>query len=164
SHERRPSHPGLASRPEAHAGRDAKSPEVRIGSHAAEVLVAWVGSAARVDRAAKREALRQLDAFMADDEAGVLVSEAARPFLERRFVLSPSVGGNGTAGIVYRLVGLDQTGLGLGDRLTPFVGRDRELEQLAHGLEQSERRQGQVVAVAGEAGVGKSRLFLEVLG
>ena len=128
-----------------------------------EVLVAWVGSAARVDRAAKREALRQLDALMADAEAGVLVSEATRPFLERRFVLSPSVGGNGTAGIVYRLVGLDQTGLGLGDRLTPFVGRDRELEQLAHGLEQSERRQGQVVAVAGEAGVGKSRLFWEFI-
>src|SRR5207302_9290059 len=107
--------------------------------------------------------LRQRSAVRAGDEAGVLGSEAHRPFLERRFVLSPSVGGNGTAGIVYRLVGLDQTGRGLGDRLTPFVGRDRELEQLAHGLEQSERRQGQVVAVAGEAGVGKSRLFWEFL-
>ena len=160
---RRAAHAALAIQRAAHAGLAAESPKVRIGLHAAEVLVAWVGSAARVDRAAKREALRQLDAFMADDEAGVLVSEAARPFLERRFVLSPSVGGNGTAGIVYRLVGLDQTGLGLGDRLTPFVGRDRELEQLAHGLEQSERRQGQVVAVAGEAGVGKSRLFWEFL-
>jgi DNA-binding NtrC family response regulator/tetratricopeptide (TPR) repeat protein len=152
---RRAAHAALAIQRAAHAGLAAESPKVRIGLHAAEVLVAWVGSAARVDRAAKREALRQLDAFMADAEAGVLVSEAARPFLERRFVLSPSVGGNGTAGIVYRLVGLDQIGLGLGDRLTPFVGRDRELEQLAHGLEQSERRQGQVVGIAGEAGVGK---------
>ena len=160
---RRAAHAALAIQRAAHAFLAAESPKVRIGLHAAEVLVAWVGSAARVDRAAKREALRQLDAFMADAEAGVLVSEATRPFLERRFVLSPSVGGNGTAGIVYRLVGLDQTGLGLGDRLTPFVGRDRELEQLAHGLEQSERRQGQVVAVAGEAGVGKSRLFWEFI-
>src|SRR4029453_15735115 len=75
--------------------------------------------------------------------------------VEPRCVPPASVGGNGTAGIVCRLVGLDQTGLGLGDRLTPFVGRDRELEQLAHGLEQSEGRQGQVVGIGGEAGVGK---------
>ncbi len=162
---RRAAHAALAIQRAAAraAGHPAESPKVRIGLHAAEVLVAWVGSAARVDHAAKREALRQLDAFMADAEAGVLVSEATRPFLERRFVLSPSVGGDGAAGIVYRLVGLDQTGLGLADRLTPFVGRDRELEQLAHGLEQAKRRHGQVVAVVGEAGVGKSRLFWEFI-
>jgi tetratricopeptide (TPR) repeat protein len=100
---------------------------------------------------------------MADAEPGVLVSERTRPFLERRFVLSPSVGANGTTGTLYRLVGLDQTGLGLGDRLTPFVGRDRELAQLANALEQARRRHGQVVAVVGEAGVGKSRLFWEFI-
>jgi tetratricopeptide (TPR) repeat protein/transposase-like protein len=161
---RRAAHAALAIQRAARApGHPAESPRVRIALHVGEVLVAWVGSAARVDHAAKREALRQLAAFMADAEAGVLVSETTRPFLERRFVLSPSVSANGTAGTAYRLVGLHQTGLGLGDRLTPFVGRDRELEQLADALEQAKRRHGQVVALVGEAGVGKSRLFWEFI-
>jgi tetratricopeptide (TPR) repeat protein len=45
--------------------------------------------------------------------------------------------------------------------LTRFVGRQVELEQLREALEQAGRGQGQVVAVVGEPGVGKSRLFHE---
>src|SRR4029434_4009885 len=102
-------------------GRSVESPRARIGLHVGEVLVAGVGTAARVDHAAKRDAWRQLEAFMPDAEAGtVLVSEATRPFLERRFVLSTGTG-SGPAGTAYRLVGLEPTGLGLGARLTPFV-------------------------------------------
>ncbi len=145
-------------------GRPAVSPRVRIGLHVDEVLVAWVGTAARVDHAAKREAWRQLEAFMPDAEAGtVLASEATRPFLERRFVLSTGTAGSGHAGMAYRLVGLEPTGLGLGARLTPFVGRGRELEQFAQALEQAETGHGQVVAVVGEPGVGKSRLLWEFI-
>src|SRR5881296_841735 len=143
-------------------GRSAESPEVRVGLHVGEVLVAWVGGAARVDHAAKREAWQQLEAFMGGAEAGtVLVSEATRPFLERRFVLAPCAAVDGTAGRVYRLVGLERTGLGFGERLTPFVARGHELDQLAEALKQAQTGHGQVVAVVGEAGVGKSRLFWE---
>jgi predicted ATPase len=46
---------------------------------------------------------------------------------------------------------------------TRFVGRDTEMEQLRTALEQARRGQGQVVAVVGEPGVGKSRLFYEFL-
>jgi class 3 adenylate cyclase len=45
--------------------------------------------------------------------------------------------------------------------LTRFVGRDAELDQLRQALEQARRGHGQVVAVVGEPGVGKSRLFWE---
>src|SRR5207249_3684217 len=80
-----------------------------------EVLVARVGSAARVDRDAKREACMQLEAFMGSAEPGtVLVSEATRPFLERRFVVSPFAS-DGAAGKAYRLAGLGRTALGLGE-------------------------------------------------
>jgi tetratricopeptide (TPR) repeat protein len=41
------------------------------------------------------------------------------------------------------------------------VGRGRELEQFADALEHAREGHGQVVAVVGEAGVGKSRLLLE---
>src|SRR5262250_2504389 len=45
--------------------------------------------------------------------------------------------------------------------LTRFVGRDRELQQLAQALERAAAGHGQAVAVVGEAGLGKSRLVWE---
>ncbi|MCI0546086.1 MAG: AAA family ATPase [Candidatus Rokubacteria bacterium] len=45
--------------------------------------------------------------------------------------------------------------------LSPFIGREPELEHLAGALERAEGGRGQVVAVIGEPGVGKSRLYWE---
>src|SRR5262249_30464782 len=45
--------------------------------------------------------------------------------------------------------------------LTKFVGRSTELTQLDDALEVVRAARGQVVAVVGEPGVGKSRLFWE---
>src|SRR5712691_1053481 len=47
--------------------------------------------------------------------------------------------------------------------LTPFVGRQHELEALHQALAQAQAGHGQVVALVGEAGVGKSRLVHEVI-
>ena len=47
--------------------------------------------------------------------------------------------------------------------LTPFVGRQPELEALHQALAQAQTGHGQVVALVGEAGVGKSRLVYEVI-
>jgi len=47
--------------------------------------------------------------------------------------------------------------------LTPFVGRQAELAALHQALEQAGAGRGQVVAVIGEPGVGKSRLLSEFL-
>ena len=46
--------------------------------------------------------------------------------------------------------------------LTPFVGRQPELAALHQALVQAQAGQGQVVALVGEPGVGKSRLVYEV--
>src|SRR5262249_55417218 len=45
--------------------------------------------------------------------------------------------------------------------LTRFVGRQTELEAMRQALAQASAGHGQVVAVVGEAGVGKSRLVYE---
>jgi len=45
--------------------------------------------------------------------------------------------------------------------LTRFVGRDGEVEELRQALERAHAGSGQVVAVVGEPGVGKSRLYWE---
>jgi class 3 adenylate cyclase/tetratricopeptide (TPR) repeat protein len=46
---------------------------------------------------------------------------------------------------------------------TRFVGRDTEMDQLRAAVEQVQRGHGQTVAVVGEPGVGKSRLFYEFI-
>jgi predicted ATPase len=46
--------------------------------------------------------------------------------------------------------------------LTRFVGRDAELAQLRRAQERAGNGHGQVAAVVGEAGVGKSRLVYEL--
>src|SRR3989449_3039114 len=163
---RRAAHAALAiQKIAAHGGRSSPgSPSVRVGLHVGEVLVARVGNAARVDHAAKREAWQQLEALMVGAEPGtVLVSGASRPFLERRFVLAPFGGHDGMAGSGYRLAGLERTGLGLGEQLTPFVARDPELAQLDQALQEAQTGHGQVIGVVGEPGVGKSRLFWEFI-
>jgi tetratricopeptide (TPR) repeat protein len=45
--------------------------------------------------------------------------------------------------------------------LTQFVGRETDLDQLQQALDQARVGRGQVVAVVGEPGVGKSRLYWE---
>jgi class 3 adenylate cyclase len=47
--------------------------------------------------------------------------------------------------------------------LTRFVGRQHEIETLQQALTQAQAGHGQVVALVGEAGVGKSRLVYEVV-
>jgi predicted ATPase len=47
--------------------------------------------------------------------------------------------------------------------LTPFVGRQQELEILYQALARVQTGHGQVVALVGDAGVGKSRLVYEFL-
>ncbi len=45
--------------------------------------------------------------------------------------------------------------------LTPFVGRERELELLLDGFERAKAGKGQAFSIISEAGVGKSRLLYE---
>ncbi len=47
--------------------------------------------------------------------------------------------------------------------LTRFVGRDAEMDQLRRAAEEIRRGHGQLVAVVGEPGVGKSRLYYEFI-
>ena len=46
---------------------------------------------------------------------------------------------------------------------TPFVGREAEMREIHRAAEQAARGQGQIIAVVGEPGVGKSRLFDEFI-
>ena len=62
----------------------------------------------------------------------------------------------GTTAVQSRLQAATSRGL------SRFVGRDSEFARLLHALDQAQQGHGQVVAVVGEPGVGKSRLTLEL--
>jgi predicted ATPase len=45
--------------------------------------------------------------------------------------------------------------------LTPFVGRERELELILDGFQRAKAGRGQAFSIIAEAGLGKSRLLYE---
>jgi DNA-binding winged helix-turn-helix (wHTH) protein/tetratricopeptide (TPR) repeat protein len=75
------------------------------------------------------------------------------------------VSGDAKDELVFELVGADSARTRFQARmargLTPFVGRESELAQLDYARELASKGHGQVAAVVGEAGVGKSRLVHE---
>src|SRR5262249_4923593 len=62
----------------------------------------------------------------------------------------------------YRLTGQERRGLGLWGAMTRFVGRQEELDILQSRLATAKAGREQMVAVVGDAGVGKSRLIHEL--
>ena len=133
---------------------------VRIGVHVTTALVGLGGGPAVLDMDERRDVWSLLDGLA--EHAGIdaiLVSEPSVPFLRRRFELAPGPAGTGAA--TRLLVGLERTGLGLGARLAEFVGRRSELELLQARLASAQMRQGHVVHLIGDAGIGKSRLVHE---
>jgi class 3 adenylate cyclase len=99
----------------------------------------------------------------------IVVSGYTRGFVEGYFQLK-GLGPTIIKGVSEPVELFEVTGLGpLRTRLqaaarrglTKFVGREAELRQMRQALDSARVGRGQVVAIMGEAGVGKSRLFFE---
>jgi class 3 adenylate cyclase/predicted ATPase len=99
----------------------------------------------------------------------IAISDTVRKFVEGYFTLT-ALGPARIKGVSEPVPVFEVMGLGplrtrlqraVGRGLTKFVGRQREIEALKQALEQAKAGHGQLAAVVGEAGVGKSRLFYE---
>lgn len=99
----------------------------------------------------------------------IAVSNRTRALVERYFTFIP-LGAHEIKGVSGRVEVFEVAGLGAarthfevaaGRGLSRFVGRDRELVQLEGVLEPVFSGQGQIAAIVGDAGVGKSRLTYE---
>ncbi|HXH85002.1 MAG TPA: sigma 54-interacting transcriptional regulator [Candidatus Tectomicrobia bacterium] len=135
---------------------------LRVALHVGRFQLAVGPHGPRIEPEARRHASAILDALLARAEAGtVAVSEAAVPFLDRRFDLAPMDAPPGDGGRVYRLGGKEDAGAGGRRRISPFVGRRRNIEMLAEHLATALRGEGQFVGIAGDPGIGKSRLLAE---
>ena len=162
---RRAAHAAVAIRKAVERGRRAETTRVtaRMGIHVTQLLVGHAGRDVRLDLEGKRRAWHALEDLIGRaDPDRTIVSETAAPFLDRRFVLVPLSSPAPGDGPVYRLDGVERAGLGAGRRLTALAGRSRELEFLRDRLASAAEGRGQVVGIVGDAGIGKSRLLLEL--
>src|SRR5712692_8222462 len=144
--------------------------QIRVGLNAGEVVVRAIGSDLHMDYTAVGQtthlAARMEQMAM---PGSILVTAEVLRLAEGHVQVRPlgpvPVKGLSAPVEVYEVVGVGplrtrlQAAAARG--LTRLVGRDAELDALRQALAQAGAGRGQVVALVGEAGVGKSRLVYE---
>ena len=144
--------------------------QIRVGLNAGEVVVRAIGSDLHMDYTAVGQTTHLAARMEQMALPGSILLTQATLSLAEGYVQVTPLGPMPVKGVaapldVFELVGAS----GIRRRLqataarglTRFVGRDTELAALVQALARAEAGHGQVVALVGEAGVGKSRLVYE---
>jgi class 3 adenylate cyclase/tetratricopeptide (TPR) repeat protein len=143
---------------------------VRVGLNSGEVVVRAIGSDLRMDYTAVGQTTHLAARMEQLATPGTIVMTADTLRLVEGYVQARPLGPSTVKGFpepleVFELEGVAENRTRLqvsaARGLTPFVGRQREFDVLPHALARAAEQKGQVVAVVGEAGVGKSRLLWE---
>ena len=145
--------------------------QIRIGLNSGEVVVRAIGNDLRMDYTAVGQTTH-LAARMeqiAKPGSALLTAETLR--LAEGLIETRPLGAVRVKGLDAPVEAFELTGTGsvrsrfqaaAARGLTRLIGRDTELEALTRALTRTRGGHGQVIAVAGEPGVGKSRLFWEL--
>jgi class 3 adenylate cyclase/tetratricopeptide (TPR) repeat protein len=144
--------------------------QIRIGLNSGEVVVRAIGSDLHMDYTAVGQTTHLAARMEQLASPGSIVLASATLELAEGYVAVKPLGPVPVRGVadpveVYEVTGTGpaRTRLQTAARrgLTHFVGRDTELSQLRRAQQLASAGHGQLVAVVGEAGVGKSRLVYE---
>src|SRR5256886_13968015 len=144
--------------------------QMRVGLNSGEVVVRAIGNDLHMDYSAVGQATHLAARMEQLATPGSIRLTAATLRLAEGLVQVHALGPFPLKGLaepveVYELVGTSAIRRRLQASavrgLTRFVGRQQELTALQQALEQAGAGHGQVVALVGEAGVGKSRLVYE---
>jgi class 3 adenylate cyclase/tetratricopeptide (TPR) repeat protein len=144
--------------------------QIRVGLNSGEVVVRAIGSDLRMDYTSVGETTHLAARMEQLARPGTVLMTPATLHLAEGFVRVNSLGPVPVRGRrepleVYELSGvgpaLSRLQAAAQHGLTRFVGRDAEIDVLRRLLEQAGAGHGQLVAIVGEAGVGKSRLTWE---
>ena len=145
--------------------------QIRVGLNSGEVVVRSIGSDLRMDYSAVGQTTHLAARMEQNARPGTIALTAATMALVEGFAKSSPLGPVHVKGVtepieVFELVGSGSARTRLeasaSRGLTRFVGRQAEFGAIISALERAEIGQGQVVALMGEPGVGKSRLIWEV--
>jgi class 3 adenylate cyclase/tetratricopeptide (TPR) repeat protein len=144
--------------------------QIRVGLNSGEVVVRSIGNDLRMDYtavgqtthlAARMEQMAKPGSTLVTGD----ILKLAEGYVQVRPLGAVPVKGLEAPTPVYELIGSvparSRLQASAARGLTRFVGREGELQQLAQALDRAAEGHGQVVAVVGEAGVGKSRLAWE---
>jgi class 3 adenylate cyclase/tetratricopeptide (TPR) repeat protein len=143
---------------------------MRLGLNSGEVVVRAIGNDLHMDYSAVGETTHLAARMEQLALPGTIRLTAATLRLVEGLVQVKALGTVPVKGVttpveVFELVGVSGTRRRLqaavARGLTRFVGRQQELDVLHQAIERAGAGHGQVVAVVGEAGVGKSRLVYE---
>jgi class 3 adenylate cyclase/tetratricopeptide (TPR) repeat protein len=145
---------------------------IRVGLNCGEVVVRSIGNDLHMDYTAVGQtthlAARMEQTALPDT---ILIPGTMLSLTRDAVAVSPlgprSMKGLATPIDVYEVTGASTTGsrrqAATARDVTRFVGRDAEMATLQQALERAAAGHGQVVAIAAEPGVGKSRLIREFL-
>jgi class 3 adenylate cyclase len=144
--------------------------QIRVGLNSGEVVVRAIGSDLHMDYTAVGQTTHLAARMEQMALPGSILITPAVLGLAEGYVQVHSLGpvpikGLSTPQEVYEVLGAGPVRTRLqaatARGLTRFVGRDIELEAVHQALERARMGRGQVVALVGEPGVGKSRLVYE---
>jgi class 3 adenylate cyclase len=146
--------------------------QIRVGLNSGEVVVRSIGSDLRMDYSAVGQTTHLAARMEQLATPGTIRLTADTLALAEGYVAVKPLGPVPVKGLPQPVDVYELTGAGVARTrlqvsrargLTKFVGRDPEMEQLRRAADEARGGRGQVVAVVGEAGVGKSRLYYEFL-
>src|SRR5439155_7711816 len=145
--------------------------QARVGLNSGEVVVRTIANDLRMDYSAVGQTVHLAARMEQAATPGTVALSPATLALAEGYISTHPRGPVAVKGLdrpidIYELVGAEQARTRLqavaARGLTPFVGRQTELAALQRSIALARSGQGQVVALVGEPGVGKSRLVLEI--
>ena len=145
---------------------------IRVGLNSGEVVVRSIGSDLRMDYTAVGQTTHLAARMEQMATPGSVLITAQTLHLVEAWVQVKPLGPVPVRGVmapveVFELLGAGATRTHLqafaARELTHFVGRQVELEALRRAMEEAANGHGQIIAVIGEPGVGKTRLYYEFI-
>jgi class 3 adenylate cyclase len=144
--------------------------QIRVGLNSGEVVVRSIGSDLHMDYTAVGQTTHLAARMEQAAMPGAILISPETLSLAEGYVMVKSLGPIPIRGLpapveVFEVVGAatvrSRLQAAAARGLTRFVGRVAEINELRQALERAKTGHGQLVAVVGEPGVGKSRLFWE---
>jgi class 3 adenylate cyclase/tetratricopeptide (TPR) repeat protein len=142
---------------------------VRVGLNSGEVVVRSLGSELHMNYSAHGQAVHLAARLEQMAIPGSILMSSQTLHLAQGYVVTRSLGPMFVKGLATPVLSYELLGAVAVSRLqaltrhglTRFVGRGDEIKVLRHALDLAYARHGQIVALVGEPGVGKSRLIHE---